>query len=393
MLELRGAPALSAFRHDKLLAALRARVPEVESLHASYVHFVDHDGELSDDERSLLDQLLDYGIKDGGDQGEADGQLFLVVPRIGTQSPWSSKATDIARNCGLARVRRLEQGVAYRVALRAPMSEAAFMAIRETLHDRMTESVLVNASDAARLFAHHEPAPLGRVDILEGGRAALEQANVALGLALAEDEIDYLVEAFRELARNPTDVELMMFAQANSEHCRHKIFNADWVIDGEAQSHSLFKMIKNTYQASPGDILSAYSDNAAVIKGSEAGRFFAAPLTGKAAERAVYGTHREPIHILMKVETHNHPTAIAPYPGRPPAPAARSATKGPRASAPSPRRASPASLSPTCVFPSSSSPGKPSTTASPSACSRRWPSCSKDPSAGPRSTTSSAAPT
>ncbi|MGL6216183.1 phosphoribosylformylglycinamidine synthase [Billgrantia desiderata] len=314
MLELRGAPALSAFRHDKLLAALRARVPEVESLHASYVHFVDHDDELSDDERSLLGQLLDYGAKDGA-QGEADGQLFLVVPRIGTQSPWSSKATDIARNCGLARVRRLERGVAYRVALKAPMSEAAFMAIRETLHDRMTESVLVDASDAAQLFAHHEPAPLGRVDILEGGRAALEQANVALGLALAEDEIDYLVEAFRELARNPTDVELMMFAQANSEHCRHKIFNADWVIDDEAQSHSLFKMIKNTYQASPGDILSAYSDNAAVIKGSEAGRFFAAPLTGKAAERAVYAAHREPIHILMKVETHNHPTAIAPYPG------------------------------------------------------------------------------
>ncbi|MGY6564379.1 MAG: phosphoribosylformylglycinamidine synthase [Halomonadaceae bacterium] len=319
MLELRGAPALSAFRHDKLLAALRARVPEVESLHASYVHFVDIDGELSDDERSLLGQLLDYGIKDDGvkdgAQGDADGQLFLVVPRIGTQSPWSSKATDIARNCGLARVRRLERGVAYRVTLKAPMSEAAFMAIRETLHDRMTESVLVDASDAAQLFAHHEPAPLGRVDILEGGRAALEQANVALGLALAEDEIDYLVEAFRELARNPTDVELMMFAQANSEHCRHKIFNADWVIDGEAQSHSLFKMIKNTYQASPGGILSAYSDNAAVIEGSEAGRFFAAPLTGKAAERAVYAAHREPIHILMKVETHNHPTAIAPYPG------------------------------------------------------------------------------
>jgi len=315
MLELRGAPALSAFRHDKLLAALRARVPEVESLHASYVHFVDHDGELSDDERSLLGQLLDYGIKDDGAPADADGQLFLVVPRIGTQSPWSSKATDIARNCGLAQVRRLERGIAYRVALKAPMSEAAFMAIRETLHDRMTESVLVDASDAAQLFAHPEPAPLGRVDILEGGRAALEQANVALGLALAEDEIDYLVEAFRELARNPTDVELMMFAQANSEHCRHKIFNADWVIDGEAQSHSLFKMIKNTYQASPGDILSAYSDNAAVIKGSEAGRFFAAPLTGKAAERAVYAAHREPIHILMKVETHNHPTAIAPYPG------------------------------------------------------------------------------
>jgi phosphoribosylformylglycinamidine synthase len=319
MLELRGAPALSAFRHDKLLAALRARVPEVESLHADYVHFVDHDTEFSDDERDLLGQLLDYGIRsesDGSQGGDhAEGQLFLVVPRIGTQSPWSSKATDIAHNCGLDRVGRIERGIAYRVTLKAPMSEAAFTAMVETLHDRMTETVLTDASDAAQLFAHHEPAPLGQVDILGGGRAALEQANVGLGLALAEDEIDYLVDAFRELQRNPTDVELMMFAQANSEHCRHKIFNADWVIDGEAQSHSLFKMIKNTYQASPDDILSAYSDNAAVIRGSEAGRFFAAPLTGKAAERAVYGTHREPIHILMKVETHNHPTAIAPYPG------------------------------------------------------------------------------
>ncbi|MBW6390816.1 phosphoribosylformylglycinamidine synthase [Billgrantia antri] len=319
MLELRGAPALSAFRHDKLLAALRARVPEVESLHAAYVHFVDHDGEFSGEERNLLDQLLDYGVRsESGDTRsvkDSEGQLFLVVPRIGTQSPWSSKATDIAHNCGLGGVRRIERGIAYRVALKAPMSEAAFMAIRETLHDRMTESVLTDASDAAQLFAHHEPAPLGQVDVLGGGRAALEEANLGLGLALAEDEIDYLVEAFGELQRNPTDVELMMFAQANSEHCRHKIFNADWVIDGEAQSHSLFKMIKNTYQASPADILSAYSDNAAVIQGTTAPRFFAAPLTGKAAERAVYAAHREPIHILMKVETHNHPTAIAPYPG------------------------------------------------------------------------------
>ncbi len=321
MLELRGAPALSAFRHDKLLAALRARVPEVESLHATYVHFVDHDGELSDDERQVLDRLLDYGIQSDGIQGDVtsdasvEGQLFLVVPRIGTQSPWSSKATDIVHNCGLTRIHRLERGIAYRVVLKAPMSETAFVAIVETLHDRMTESVLADASDAARLFAHHEPAPLGQVDILDGGRSALETANGELGLALADDEIDYLLAAFKELGRNPTDVELMMFAQANSEHCRHKIFNADWVVDGEPQSHSLFKMIKNTFNASPDDILSAYSDNAAVIRGSEAGRFFPAPLTGKAAERAIYGARHEPIHILMKVETHNHPTAIAPYPG------------------------------------------------------------------------------
>ena len=314
MLELRGAPALSAFRHAKLLDALRASVPEVESLHADHVHFVDHDGDLADEERHLLEQLLDYGPAHE-QQGRAEGQLFLVVPRIGTQSPWSSKATDIARNCGLTRVRRIERGVAYRVKVAGTLTEAAFEQIQAALHDRMTESVLADASDAAKLFAHHAPAPLGSVDVLEGGREALVTANVELGLALAEDEIDYLVGAFRDLGRNPTDVELMMFAQANSEHCRHKIFNADWLIDGEAQPHSLFGMIKNTHACSPDDILSAYSDNAAVIRGSEAPRFFPAPLSGKPGERAAYGSTREPIQILMKVETHNHPTAIAPHPG------------------------------------------------------------------------------
>ena len=332
MLELRGAPALSAFRHAKLLATLREAATDVESLQAEYVHFVDHDGELSNSDLTKLEQLLDYGsyvhgshvqgsqlpgtqISGNSAERGAEGRLFLVVPRIGTQSPWSSKATDIAHSCGLGQVRRLERGIAYRVKLRGMLSEKVFEGIRATLHDRMTETVLADASDAVQLFAHHEPAPLGSVDILEGGREALGAANVALGLALAEDEIDYLMGAFQELGRNPTDVELMMFAQANSEHCRHKIFNADWVIDGEAQSHSLFKMIKNTHRVTPGDILSAYSDNAAVIRGSEAPRFFPAPLTGRADERALYGSTLEPIQILMKVETHNHPTAIAPHPG------------------------------------------------------------------------------
>ncbi|MFC3284596.1 phosphoribosylformylglycinamidine synthase [Litchfieldella rifensis] len=320
MLELRGAPALSAFRHAKLLAALRKHVPEVESLRAEYVHFVDHDGDLTSDDQAVLERLLDYGIasRDQDSAGLAtsrEGHLFLVVPRLGTLSPWSSKATDIARNCGLTRVRRLERGIAYRVKLGGPLSLDAFNAIVAVLHDRMTESVLANASDAAKLFAHHEPAPLGQVDILEGGREALVTANLGLGLALAEDEIDYLLEAFQGLGRNPSDVELMMFAQANSEHCRHKIFNADWLIDDEPQPRSLFKMIKHTYERSPGGILSAYSDNAAVIEGAMAGRFFPAPLIGKGSETASYGTHGEPIHILMKVETHNHPTAIAPYPG------------------------------------------------------------------------------
>ncbi|WP_168014772.1 phosphoribosylformylglycinamidine synthase [Halomonas salinarum] len=313
MLELRGAPALSDFRHAKLMAALRTQVPEVASLTADYVHFIDHDGDLSAEETATLERLLDYGSQTPA--GTPDGHFFLVVPRIGTQSPWSSKATDIVRNCGLDKIQRLERGVAYRVKLDGTLSKDAFEAIVDVIHDRMTESVLTNSTDAAKLFSHQAPAPLGQVDVLAKGRAALVEANQALGLALAEDEIDYLLESFEGLGRNPADVELMMFAQANSEHCRHKIFNADWVIDGEARPRSLFKMIKNTHECSPTDTLSAYSDNAAVIRGSEAGRFFAAPLTGKAGERATYASHQEPIQILMKVETHNHPTAIAPHPG------------------------------------------------------------------------------
>ena len=313
MLELRGAPALSDFRHAKLMAALRTQVPEVASLTADYVHFIDHDGDLSAEETATLERLLDYGSQSPA--GTSDGHFFLVVPRIGTQSPWSSKATDIVRNCGLDKIQRLERGVVYRVKLDGTLSEEAFEAIVDVIHDRMTESVLTNSTDAVKLFSHQSPAPLGQVDVLSKGRAALVEANQALGLALAEDEIDYLLASFEGLGRNPADVELMMFAQANSEHCRHKIFNADWVIDGEAQPRSLFKMIKNTHECSPTDTLSAYSDNAAVIEGSEAGRFFPAPLTGKAGERATYASHQEPIQILMKVETHNHPTAIAPHPG------------------------------------------------------------------------------
>lgn len=314
MLELRGAPALSAFRHERLLTVLRECVPEVEALSAHYVHFIDHHEELDTASQERLAKLLDYGSQAAQEPLE-QALRFLVVPRLGTQSPWSSKATDIAHNCGLSQIHRIERGVDYRVALRGTATAEQWDAIGALLHDRMTENVLADTAAASQLFAHHSPAPLGSVDILEGGRAALEVANRELGLALADDEIDYLVAAFVELGRNPSDVELMMFAQANSEHCRHKIFNADWIIDGEAQSHSLFKMIKNTFATSPDNVLSAYSDNAAVIKGSHGGRFFPTPLTGAEGERAHYDAHQEPIHILMKVETHNHPTAIAPFPG------------------------------------------------------------------------------
>jgi phosphoribosylformylglycinamidine synthase len=306
MLTLRGAPALSDFRLQKLLGRLNAAADRNLTLGANYVHFVELDGALRDAEARILERLLEYGPAHG--EATQRGQLFLVVPRPGTISPWSSKATDIAHNCGLARVRRIERGIAYWVdggdadpALRAVLAAL--------LHDRMTQVVLGDPAEAEALFRHAEPRPFASVDVLQGGRAALLHANGELGLALSDDEIDYLVDSFAALGRNPSDVELMMFAQANSEHCRHKIFNAGWAIDGQLQAHSLFTMIRHTTERSPGDVLSAYRDNAAVIRGCEGYRFYPDPQTG------VYGRHDEDIHILMKVETHNHPTAISPDPG------------------------------------------------------------------------------
>ncbi|MFC0711009.1 phosphoribosylformylglycinamidine synthase [Azorhizophilus paspali] len=305
MLILRGAPALSSFRHGKLLDQLTQKVPAVSGLYAEFAHFAEVSAALHGDEEKVLARLLEYGP--GVPVQEPAGRLFLVLPRFGTISPWSSKATDIARNCGLAKVERLERGIAYHVA--GELSEADAQVVAAALHDRMTQMVLDDLEQAAGLFSHAQPRPLSAVDVLGGGRAALARANVELGLALAEDEIDYLLGSFTELGRNPHDVELMMFAQANSEHCRHKIFNASWDIDGQAQEKSLFGMIKNTYELHCEGVLSAYSDNAAVIEGFTAGRYFPDPETRQ------YGTSQEPVHILMKVETHNHPTAIAPFPG------------------------------------------------------------------------------
>ena len=305
MLILRGAPALSAFRHGKLLDLLTQHVPAVTGLYAEFAHFAEVTGALNAEEEQVLARLLKYGPS--VPVQEPAGRLFLVVPRFGTISPWSSKASDIARNCGLAKIERLERGIAYYVT--GELSEADAQAVAARLHDRMTQLVLNQLEDASALFSHAQPKPLTVVDILAGGRAALEKANLELGLALAEDEIDYLVKSFVELGRNPHDVELMMFAQANSEHCRHKIFNASWDIDGQAQDKSLFGMIKNTYEMHREGVLSAYKDNAAVMKGYVAGRFY------PNAETRQYGASEEPVHILMKVETHNHPTAIAPFPG------------------------------------------------------------------------------
>ena len=302
---LRGSPALSAFRINKLLSRFKDAHLPVSNIYAEYVHFADLKAPLSADELARLQRLLKYGPT--LTENTPEGQLILVTPRPGTISPWSSKATDIAHNCSLEQISRLERGVAY--YLQGALTEQQWLQAAELVHDRMMETVFSNMNDAERLFAHHEPAPVQSVDILNQGRQALVDANIRLGLALAEDEIDYLQDAFTKLGRNPNDIELYMFAQANSEHCRHKIFNADWVIDGEEQPKSLFKMIKNTFETTPDHVLSAYKDNAAVMEGSTVGRFF--------AERGSdhYDFHQEEAHILMKVETHNHPTAISPWPG------------------------------------------------------------------------------
>ncbi|MCC2637684.1 MAG: phosphoribosylformylglycinamidine synthase [Moraxellaceae bacterium] len=304
MLILPGSLALSSFRQNRLLRSLQALLPEVKGVSARFLHLVD--GEVAAGEaRAHLESLLEYGEPFAGPAG---GELFLVVPRPGTISPWSSKATDIAHNCGLAGVRRIERATAFYIE-GGPFAAAQRRIIADRLHDRMTQAVLASEAEAAVLFRVEAPRPLATVDILGGGCEALALANREQGFALSGDEIDYLVESFRALGRNPTDVELMMFAQANSEHCRHKIFNASWVIDGQDQDRSLFQMIKNTYAQAPANILSAYKDNAAVINGHEAARFFPAPASHQ------YGYSTEDVHILMKVETHNHPTAISPFPG------------------------------------------------------------------------------
>jgi phosphoribosylformylglycinamidine synthase len=308
MLIFSGAPALSDFRLDKVLAAVRVRVPQVQAVDTRYQHFVDTQAPLSDAATRVVEALLHYGP--ATQAGAPQGELLLVVPRFGTVSPWSSKATDIAHVCGLADVLRIERGVAWYVSAPRPLTLDERREVAAVIHDRMTENVLDSLAAAVGLFAHHTPQPLATVPVRQQGRVALERANQELGLALSDDEIDYLVDAFtQQLRRDPADVELMMFAQANSEHCRHKIFNADWIVDGERSEKSLFGMIRNTHRVSPQGVLSAYRDNAAVIAGWPGRRWFAQAGDG------VYEGSDEQIDILMKVETHNHPTAISPFPG------------------------------------------------------------------------------
>jgi len=311
ILQIPGTTALPSFRLHRLMDRVRGVVPSVQALSARFVHFVDLADDLVPRQHDVLRRLLDYGTRDP-QPFDATGALILIVPRPGTVSPWSSKATDIAHVCGLAAVRRIERGIEYRVHASDAASDAASSAAQQAasvLHDRMTEAALYSFDDTAALFRRDWPRPLVTIS-LAGGREALEQANVELGLALSDDEIDYLMNAFDQLGRDPTDVELMMFAQANSEHCRHKIFNASWTIDGVEQPKSLFAMIRHSHAQNPQGVISAYVDNAAVIEGASAGRrYFANP------ESRIYGAQQEPIDILIKVETHNHPTAISPFAG------------------------------------------------------------------------------
>ncbi|MEP7294746.1 MAG: phosphoribosylformylglycinamidine synthase [Burkholderiales bacterium] len=309
-----GGNALSAFRAQALMPRLQAIQPRITAIAARHVHWVCSDVPLAREDHDKLGALLRYGDPYAG---PADGALIVVAPRLGTVSPWASKATDIAHNCGLA-IHRVERVTEFRLALKSGLLGGAktltadeLQACAALLHDRMTESALPSREDAVHLFDAQPAAPMQHVDLLGHGRDALVTANTEFGLALSDDEIDYLVTSFTALKRNPTDVELMMFAQANSEHCRHKIFNAQFVIDGVAQEHSMFGMIRNTEKRSPQHTIVAYSDNASVMEGGTITRWLPQGYTNA----PVYSARTEPVHVLMKVETHNHPTAISPFPG------------------------------------------------------------------------------
>lgn len=311
LLHFEGGNALSAFRAQALLPRLQAVSPRITGVSARHVHWVWSEEQLPAPAVATLEALLKYG---DAYTGPSDGALIVVAPRLGTVSPWASKATDIAHNCGLA-IKRVERVTEFRLTLKTGLLGGAkaltaeeLQAAAALLHDRMTESVLLQREDAVHLFDERAGRPMEHVDVLSLGRSALVTANKDFGLALSDDEIDYLVDAFTGLKRNPTDVELMMFAQANSEHCRHKIFNANFTIDGQAQEHSLFQMIRNTHKLAPQHTVIAYSDNASVMEGGTIERW----LPGEGEK---YGPKQDTVHVLMKVETHNHPTAISPFPG------------------------------------------------------------------------------
>lgn len=312
MICLRGSAALSQFRIEKIQNSLGQSSPNISHIYAEFYHFVWLEGEIDSKQQNTLEQILTYGPTLHAE--EPQGQLFLVTPRQGTISPWASRATDIVQHCGLPEIKRVERGIAYYVQTKnnQPLNEAERKQLLPLIHDRMTETVFSDLNDAAKLYHTDTPAPLSTVDIMHGGKEELNKANSELGLALSPDEVDYLFDNYTKMGRNPTDVELMMFAQANSEHCRHKIFNADWVIDGKEQTMSLFGMIRNTHKLNPGNTVVAYSDNSSIVAGSKNGettkRFYP-------TDNGAYSYKNEEMHYLMKVETHNHPTAISPFAG------------------------------------------------------------------------------
>ena len=309
--ELNGARALSDFRAARVLAALQRVSSNIEAVSGRFVHFVHASRELTKAEEERLASLLTYG--DAAEDVRAD-LAFMVVPRLGTISPWASKATDIVKNCGIEGVLRVERGTVYSLALKVPLTEEEAAQAAGVLHDRMTESVVARDFPAENLFVELEGRPMATVALIEEGRPALERANVEMGLALSPDEIDYLTDAFTKIGRNPTDVELMMFAQANSEHCRHKIFNARWTVDGEEREETLFGMIRRTHKMVPQGTITAYADNAAIFEGAEVTRLYPRPGSGNEFGR-VFERKDEMTHTVFKVETHNHPTAISPFPG------------------------------------------------------------------------------
>jgi phosphoribosylformylglycinamidine synthase len=322
MVHFEGGSALSAFRSQALLAPLQAACPRITGLAARYVHWVALDAAPERATLEKLQSLLTYGDRFTADTDSATVECVVVMPRLGTVSPWASKASDIARNCGVQGLHRVERVTEYSITLKGgllsapkPLSPDERQAVAALLHDRMTETVAFERAAAAHLFSVRQPEPMTHVDVLgsapTGGKAALQRANAEFGLALSDDEIDYLVAAFTRLGRNPSDVELMMFAQANSEHCRHKIFNASFTIDGQPQPHSLFGMIRHTEQVSPQHTVVAYDDNAAVMEGHRVQRWLPQGYTNA----PLYGPRDDTAHVLMKVETHNHPTAISPHPG------------------------------------------------------------------------------
>ncbi|MEO7422142.1 MAG: phosphoribosylformylglycinamidine synthase, partial [Ornithinibacter sp.] len=308
-----GGNALSGFRAAALLARLQVLVPAVLGVSGRFVHWVASEVALDDATCDAVTRLLTYG-EPAHDTvaalGTGAGATVVVAPRLGTLSPWASKATDIAHSCGVA-VRRVERVTAYDLEVSGLLTDEQWLACADVVHDRMTETALPTVEATAALFDERAAEPMEHIDVLSRGRVAIEEADTAYGLALSEDEVDYLVEAFTGLARNPTDVELMMFAQANSEHCRHKIFNAHFIVDGEPQARSLFGMIRHTEAVAGAGTVVAYKDNASVMQGGRIERW----LPERGDGPAPYVARHEDVHVLMKVETHNHPTAISPFPG------------------------------------------------------------------------------